>query len=215
MKMTKKRNIVLLIAAFFFIMGMAITVADAAEHKTGVPAVNIPNVSIVMKCPQCALFGTTPPDGKIEITLAEVLKVHGFCALGGAFQFRVAKEAFKLLYGNELPIRHNIKVETSHHCCQAAALAYITGARGKDYGAFHAQGKLILLPEEDKKIVFTDIPSGKSITLRPLFNPHDTMEPLLKRAFKDPSFAPEVTKVMNEKIHEYLTAPIEKLFIVE
>ena len=209
MKMTKKRNIVLLIAAFFFIMGVAITVADAEE-----PAVKIPKASIFMKCPQCALFGITV-DEKIEITLAEVLKVHGFCALGGSFSFRAAKEGLKLLYGSELPTRHNIKVQTSHPCCQAAALAYITGARGKDYGALHARGKLIILPEEDKKIVFTDIPSGKSITLRPLFNPHNTMAPLLKRAFKDPSFAPEVTKVMNEKIQEYLTAPIEKLFIVE
>lgn len=209
MKTTKKRNIVLLIAAFFFIMGVAITVADAEE-----PAVKIPKASIFMKCPQCALFGITV-DEKIEITLAEVLKVHGFCALGGSFSFRAAKEGLKLLYGSELPPRHKIKVQTSHHCCQAAALAYITGARGKDYGALHAQGKLIILPAEDKKIVFTDIPSGKSITLRPLFNPHNTMAPLLKRAFKDPSFAPEVTKVMNEKIQEYLTAPREKLFIVE
>ena len=197
-----------LITAFAFIVGIAIT-AYAEE-----PAVKIPKASIFMKCPQCALFGITV-DEKIEITLAEVLKVHGFCALGGSFSFRAAKEGLKLLYGSELPPRHKIKVQTSHHCCQAAALAYITGARGKDYGAFHAQGKLILLPAEDKKIVFTDIPSGKSITLRPLFNPHNTMAPLLKRAFKDPSFAPEVTKVMNEKIHEYLTAPIEKLFIVE
>ena len=209
MKTTKKRNLVLLITAVAFIVGIAIT-AYAEEQ-----AVKIPNVSIVMKCPQCALFGTTLPDGKMEITLAEALKVHGFCALGGAFSFRAAKEGLKLLYGNELPVRHNIKVETSHACCQAAALAYITGARGKDYGAFHTRGKLIILPPEEKKIVFTDIPSGKSVTLRTLFNPHSTMKPLLQRAFKDHSFAPEVTKVMNEKIHEYLTAPIEKLFIVE
>lgn len=208
MKTTKKRNFVSLITAFAFIVGIAIT-AYAEE-----PAVKIPKASIFMKCPQCALFGITV-DEKIEITLAEVLKVHGFCALGGSFSFRAAKEGLKLLYGSELPTRHNIKVQTSHPCCQAAALAYITGARGKDYGALHAQGKLIILPAKDKKIVFTDIPSGKSITLRPLFNPHNTMAPLLKRAFKDPSFAPEVTKVMNEKIHEYLTAPIEKLFIVE
>ncbi len=210
MKMTIKRNIVLLIAAFFFIMGVAIPFANAAEK----PTVKIPKASIFMKCPQCALFGFTP-DAKIEITLAEVLKVHGFCALGGTFSFRAAKEGLKLLYGSELPTRHQIKVQTSNPCCQAMALSYITGACGKDYGAYHARGKLIILPAEDKKIVFTDISSGKSITLRPLFNPHSTMAPLLKKAFKDPSFAPEVTKVMNEKIHEYLTAPIEKLFIVE
>jgi len=209
MKTTKKRNLVLLITAVAFIVGIAIT-AYAEEQ-----AVKIPKASIFMKCPQCALFGTTPPDGKIEITLADVLKVHGFCVLGGSFQFRVAKEGLKLLYGSELPVKHNIKVETSYACCQAAALAYITGARGKDYGAFHARGKLIILPPEEKKIVFTDIPSGKSVTVRPLFNPHSTMSPLLEKAFKDPSFAPEVTKVMNEKIHEYLTAPIEKLFILE
>ena len=130
MKTTKKRNLVLLITAVAFIVGMAIT-AYAEE-----PAVKIPKASIFMKCPQCALFGITVNE-KVEITLAEVLKVHGFCALGGSFSFRAAKEGLKLLYGSELPTRHKIKVQTSHHCCQASALAYITGARGKDL-----QGKI-------------------------------------------------------------------------
>ncbi len=187
--------------------------ADAKENKAGVPAVKIPERSIFMKLPESALYGITV-DGKIEITLNDVIKVHGYCVGGGAFSFRAAQEAFKLLYGNELPVKHKIKVQTSHHCCQAAALAYITGAR-RDYGAYHSQGNLILLPVEDKKIIFTDIPSSRSVTLRPLFNPHDTFEPLFKRTKKEPGFAPEVSKVMNEKIDEYLNAPIEKLFIVE
>lgn len=187
--------------------------ADAKEDKAGVPAVKIPERSIFMKLTESALYGITI-DEKIEITLYDVIKVHGFCVGGGTFSFRAAQEAFKLLYGSELPVRHKIKVQTSHHCCQAAALAYITGAR-RDYGAYHSQGNLILLPVEDKKIVFTDIPGGKSVTLRPLFNPHDTFEPLFKRTKKEPGFAPEVSKVMNEKIDEYLNAPIEKLFIVE
>ncbi len=187
--------------------------ADAKEDKAGVPAVKIPDRSIFMRLPESALYGITV-DENIEITLNDVIKVHGYCVGGGTFSFRAAQEAFKLLYGSELPVRHKIKVQTSHHCCQAAALAYITGAR-RDYGAYHSQGNLTLLPVEDKKIVFTDIPGGKSVTLRPLFNPHDTFEPLFKRTKKEPDFAPEVSKVMNKKIDEYLNAPIEKLFVVE
>jgi hypothetical protein len=186
---------------------------DAKEVKAGVPRVKIPERSIFMRLPESALYGITV-DEKIEITLNDVIKVHGYCVGGGTFSFRAAEEAFKLMYGNELPVRHKVKVQTSHHCCQAAALGYITGAR-RDYGAYHSQGNLILLPVEDKKIVFTDIPGGKSVTLRPLFNPHDTFEPLFKRAKKEPGFAPEVSKVMNEKIDEYLNAPVEKIFIVE
>ena len=166
-----------------------------------------------MSLPESALYGITP-DEKIEITLNDVIKVHGFCVGGGTFSFRAAQEAFAILYGDKLPVRHKIQVKTSHHCCQAAALAHITGAR-KDHGAFHSWGNLILLPVEEKKIIFIDKPSGKTVTLKPLFNPHDTFEPLFKKTKKDPGFAPEVSKVMNEKIDEYLNAPIEKLFIVE
>ncbi len=178
-------------------------------HSTG-PLVKIPDRSIFMSLPASALYGITMDD-KIEITLAEVIKVHGYCVGGGAFSFRAAQEAFAILYKDSLPVRHQIQVETSHHCCQAAALAYITGAR-KDYGAFHSWGNLILLPVEDKKIIFTDKPSGRAVTLRPLFNPHDTFEPLFKKTKNDPGFALQVSKVMNEKIEEYLTAPREKLF---
>ncbi|MBN1833488.1 MAG: hypothetical protein JW896_15410 [Deltaproteobacteria bacterium] len=166
-----------------------------------------------MKLPESALYGITVDD-KIEITLAEVIKVHGYCVGGGTFSFRAAQEAFAILYEDKLPIRHQIQVKTSHHCCQAAALAYITGAR-KDYGAFHSWGNLILIPEEEKKIVFMDKPNSRTVTLRPLFNPHDTFEPLFKKTKKDPGFASEVSKIMNEKIEEYLTAPREKLFVVE
>ena len=166
-----------------------------------------------MRHPESGLYGITVNE-KIEITLSDVIKVHGFCAGGATFSFRVAQEAFLVLHGGQLPIRHKIQVQTSYHCCQAAVLAYITGAR-TDYGAFHSHGNLALLPEEEKKIVFTDKPSGRTVTLRPLFNPHDTFRPLFQKTKKDPGFAAQVSSVMNEKIEEYLTAPREKLFIVE
>lgn len=187
--------------------------AEAKEGHPETPLVKIPKRSVFMRLPASALYGITG-DGKIEISLAEVIKVHGFCVGGGTFSFRAAEEAFKVLYGDKLPVRHKIEVKTSHHCCQAAALAYITGAR-TDYGAFHSHGNLTLLSEEEKKIIFIDKPSGRTVTLRPLFNPHHTFEPLFKKTNKDPGFAPQVSRVMNEKIEEYLNAPREKLFIVE
>jgi len=188
----------------------------AADRSFAAPAaeatrpVRIPHALIRMKSPNLALFGFSP-DGIMEITYAEVLKVHGYCGGGAAYAFRMAQEAFKSLYGKQLPVRQAIRVETSHHCCQADALAYITGAR-TDFGAFRSQGDLVLLPEEDKKTVFTDKATGRSAVLHMHFNPHDTFEPLFKNAMQDAAFAPEVHKALNEKIEEYLTAPAGKLF---
>lgn len=187
--------------------------AEAKKNQSTGPLVKIPKRSIYMSLSASALYGITESK-KIEITLADVINVHGFCVGGGTFSFRAAQEAFAVLYKDKLPVRHQVEVKTSHRCCQAAALAYITGAR-KDYGAFHSQGSLTLLPEEEKKIVFTDKISGKTVILKPLFNPHNTFEPLFKKTRKDPGFAPQVSKVMNEKIEEYLTAPVEKLFNIE
>lgn len=187
--------------------------AEAKKGKDNTPAVPIPVRSILMRSPESALFGVTP-DETVEITLAEVIKCHGFCAGGGTFSFRAAQEAFAVLYGKSLPTRRKIQVYTSHHCCQAFALAYITGAR-TNYGAYGSHGDLILLPEDEKKIVFIDKLGGRSVTLRPLFNPHDTFSPLFQKTLKDPGIAPQVHKVLNEKIEEYLTAPTEKLFIIE
>ncbi len=175
--------------------------------------VHIPYASIRMRCPNSALFGITP-DEIIEITYAEVLKFHGYCAGGAAFAFRMAQEAFKAMYEDQLPVRQDIKVQTSHHCCQAAALAYITGARS-DFGAYRSQGDLVLIPEEEKKTIFTDKPSGRTVTLKMHLNPHDIFEPLFKKAMKDPETAPQVHKALNEKINEYLMVPAETLFTLE
>jgi len=141
------------------------------------------------------------PDEIIEITYAEVLKFHGYCAGGAAFAFRMAQEAFKALYGDQLAVRQDIKVQTSHHCCQAAALAYITGARS-DFGAFRSQGDLVIIPEEEKKTIFTDKPSGRIVALKMHLNPHDTFHPLFKKAMNDPETAPQVHKALNEKINK-------------
>ncbi|MEJ2111339.1 MAG: FmdE family protein, partial [Acidobacteriota bacterium] len=130
------------------------------------------------------------------------------------FAFRMAQEAFKALYGDQLPVRQNVKVQASHHCCQASALAYITGARS-DFGALRSQGDLVLIPEEEEKTVFTDKTRGDTVTLKMHFNPHHIFEPLFKKAMKDPGFALQVHKALNEKIYEYLTAPADTLFTIE
>ncbi len=176
------------------------------------PIVRIPHAAIRMRCPNSLLFGITTSE-EIEITFAEVLKFHGYCAGGAAFAFRMAKEAFRALYGDRLAQRQQIKVHTSHHCCQAGALAYITGAR-TDYGAYGTHGDLKLIPVEEKKIVFIDKPSGKSVVIQPHFNPHDTFAPLFQKTLKDRSFAPKVHEALNSKIEEYLSAPVEKLFSI-
>jgi hypothetical protein len=43
-------------------------------------------------------------------------------------------------------------------------------------------------------------------------NPHDTFEPLFKKTMKDPKYAPEVHRALNEKIAEYFSLPAERLF---
>ncbi len=197
-----------------FIASTALMVAagNNAQASGKTAPVRIPHAVIRMSSPNSALFGITS-DPVIEITYAEVLNVHGYCAGGAAFAFRIAQEAFKALYGDGLPVRQGIKVATSHHCCQAGALAHITGAR-TNYGAFRSQGDLVLLPVEEKKTVFTDKASGRAVTLGMRFNPHDTFEPLFKKAIANPAFAPEVHEALNAKIGEYLTAPAERLFTI-
>jgi hypothetical protein len=65
--------------------------------------VRIPYASIRMRSPNSALFGITS-DEVIKITYAEVLKFHGYCGGGTAFAFQTAQEAFKALYGDQLPV---------------------------------------------------------------------------------------------------------------
>jgi hypothetical protein len=186
---------------------------SGAETVPSNPPVPIPDVSIRMKSRDSYLVGVTGSE-IIEIKLADVLKFHGYCAGGVAFAFRAAQEGFKVLYGNELPVRQGIKVQTAHHCCQAGALAYITGARS-DFGAERSVGDLVLIPPESKKIVFIDKKGKGQVTLRPLFNPHDTFRPMFQRVIKEEEFAPKVQQALREAVQEYLHAPVERLFQVE
>jgi len=175
--------------------------------------VSIPDVSIFMKSPDAELVGISS-SAVIEIKLADVLAFHGYCAGGVAFAFRAAQEAFKILYPDTLPVRQSMKVYTSHHCCQAGALAYITGAR-TDFGALKSRGDLVLIPEEKKEMVFVDKKSGNGVTLRPLFNPHDIFKPLFQNVSRDHTLAPRVRRVLNEAVQQYVTAPVKDLFRVE
>ncbi|MDD5203796.1 MAG: FmdE family protein [Desulfobacterales bacterium] len=187
--------------------------AAGAETPLSNPPVTIPDVSIRMKSRDSYLVGVTAGD-VMEIKLADVLKFHGYCAGGVAFAFRAAQEAFRVLYGKELPVRQSMKVQTSHHCCQAGALAYITGARS-DFGAERSVGDLVLIPPEEKKIVFIDKKGKGQVTLRPLFNPHDTFKPLFRRVIKEEDFAPKVRQALQKSVQEYVNGPVENLFQIE
>lgn len=63
--------------------------------------------------------------------------------------------------------------------------------------------------------MFTDKKTGRKVTLKPLFNPHDTIKPLFRRVMKEPDFAPGVRQVLREAVQEYISGPAEKLFQVE
>jgi hypothetical protein len=182
------------------------------EKPLGQPPVRIPDVSIRMRSPDSFLVGVTATE-VVEIKLADVLKFHGYCAGGVAFSFRAAQEAFRILYGETLPLRQNFKVQTSHPCCQAGALAYITGAR-TDFGAVSSRGDLVLLPEDAKKIVFIDKKTGKKAELSPRFNPHDIFAPLFQKVRKDPTFAPQVQETLSDAVQAYIYDPADRLFQV-
>jgi len=66
-----------------------------------------------------------------------------------------------------------------------------------------------------KKIVFIDKTSGKKITVRPLFDPHKIFSPLFQKVRKEPGFAPQVQKALNEAVQQYIYGPAEKLFKLE
>lgn len=189
------------------------TTTPAVIVSATTPAVTIPDETIVMRSRDAFLVGISA-DGLMEIALADVLKLHGYCAGGVAFAFRAAREAFRVLYGNEIPVRQGIKVETAYHCCQAGALAYITGARS-DFGAERSIGDLVLIPKEEQKMVFTDKATGRSVTLRPLFDPHDTFKPLFRGVAQDESMAEEVRSTLQMAVDAYIGDPVETLFTVE
>ena len=177
------------------------------------PPVQIPDVRIKMRHVDAFLVGVSSSE-VIEISLSDVLKFHGYCAAGVTLAFREAQEAFRLLYGDQLPDRQSIKVHTAYHCCQAGVLAYITGAR-TDFGALVSRGDLILIPEEMKKVVFTDKKTGKSVTLLPQVDPHNIFVPLFRKVRQDNSVAPQVRKLLNDTVQDYIASPPEKLFKIQ
>jgi len=186
--------------------------AKTAAGKTTIPdlgpLVLIPDVKIRMRQANAFLVGVSPSE-EIEISLRDVIKIHGFCAGGSTLVFRQAQEALKVLFGDELPVRQGIKVETAYHCCQAGAVAYITGTV---MSAINRLGDLVLLPEETRKVVFTDKRNGKNVTVQPLVDPHAIFSPLFKQMIQDNSTAPQVRKLLNETVQDYINSPWQKLF---
>lgn len=183
---------------------------DKTANRSPEAGVQIPDARIRMNHTDAFLVGVSPSE-TIEIELKDVLKLHGYCAGGVALAFREAQEAFRLLYEEKLPIRQGIKVQTAYHCCQAGALAYITGAR-TNFGALISRGDLVLIPEDMKKVVFTDKKTGRSVTILPQVDPHALFTPLFRKVRQDPSIAPEVRKLLNATVQDYIHSPWEKLF---
>jgi len=175
--------------------------------------IQIPDVSIKVKSPIASLLGVIETE-IIKITLKDVLKFHGYCAGGVSFAFRAAQEAFKILWGDDVPVRQSMKVKTSYHCCQAGALAYITGARS-DFGAERSIGDLELIPKEEEMIVFIQKQTGRQVILKPLFDPHDTFKPLFQSLKDEPELALEINPTLQSVVLQYINAPLETLFGIE
>lgn len=184
--------------------------AGKTSNRDGRAFVQIPDVRIRMSHRDAFLAGVSPTE-VIEIELKDVLKLHGYCAGGVVLAFREAQEAFRVLYGDKLPVRQGMKVETAYHCCQAGVLAYVTGAR-TNFGALISRGDLALIPEETKKVVFTDKRSGKSVTILPQVDPHALFTPLFKKVREDSGIAPQVRKLLNDTVRDYIASPWQKLF---
>ena len=89
-------------------------------------------------------------------------------------------------------------------------MVYITGAR-TDFGALMSRGDLVLIPEETKKVVFTDKRTEKSVTILPQVDPHGLFAPLFQKVRQDNSTADQVRKLLNDTVLDYINSPWEKL----
>jgi hypothetical protein len=64
-------------------------------------------------------------------------------------------------------------------------------------------------------MVFTEKRTARQVTLRPLFDPHDTFKPLFRRVVQERELAPKVQQILRDEIQKYIFGPKEALFQIE
>ena len=65
-----------------------------------------------------------------------------------------------------------------------------------------------------EQVIFIDKKTGKSVTLVPQVDPHSIFVPLFRKVRQDSSIAPQVRKLLNDTVQDYLSSRPDKLFKV-
>jgi hypothetical protein len=140
---------------------------------------------IILKDELSKFLGTTD-DGIVDISYLEVTKMagHSCATVGGAYL--MALKGLKALYGNDIPVRGEIKVEIREPLSEGntgvigTVLSNITGATtdfgfGGLQGMFNRRGLLFYGTEIESNVRFTRLDTGKSVEVR--YNPHKVVQP--------------------------------------
>jgi len=140
---------------------------------------------IILKDELNRFLGTTG-DGIVDISYLEVTKMagHSCATVGGAYL--MALKGLKALFGNDIPVRGEIKVEIRESLTDGntgvvgTVLSNITGATtdfgfGGLQGMFNRRGLLFYGADIDSNIRFTRLDTGKSVEVR--YNPHKVVQP--------------------------------------
>ena len=192
-----------------FLLSVALLTAPAV--KADEPLTKVPDVSIKLIEPQYVFFGMSET-GKVEVSLADVSKFHGHLCGGVAFGFRAAQVGLKILYGDKLPVRGEVRVYTSMDKCPADVLCFITRAR-TNFGGSASRNDLVLDPKSKKKYFkFVHKKTGKTVILEPIFNPRAVIRPLKMKAKKNSKFLPQFQQAVKNIIPRILFDPADKVF---
>jgi hypothetical protein len=65
-----------------------------------------------------------------------------------------------------------------------------------------------------EQVIFINKKTGKSVTLAPQVDPHSIFVPLFRKVRQDSSIAPQVRKLLNDTVQDYLSSRPDKLFKV-
>ncbi len=140
---------------------------------------------IVLKDELGRFLGTTD-DGIVDISYVEITKMagHSCATVGGAYL--MALKGLKALYGEDVPVRGEIKVEIRESLADGntgvvgTVLSNITGATtdfgfGGLQGMFNRRGLLFYGADIKSNVKFTRLDTGKSVEVK--YNPHKVVQP--------------------------------------
>ena len=140
---------------------------------------------IVLK-DELGLFLGTTDDGIVDISYVEITKMagHSCATVGGAYL--MALKGLKALYGEDIPVRGEIKVEIRESLADGntgvvgTVLSNITGATtdfgfGGLQGMFNRRGLLFYGADIKSNVKFTRLDTGKSVEVK--YNPHKVVQP--------------------------------------